>query len=151
MLSDFRKDEYTRDTAKIYIGSRGDFIEIKPFTDKKFDNARSLAFKRNKQAIKKDKLSSGQIQRALAPIYAKYLLVDWQMTDTVESLTADFPDIKVKPVKDDETLAQIPFNYENALKVLSHESYLEFLNFVTEQSNEAANFISEDKEEDSKN
>lgn len=150
MLDSFIEDEMNVDVATVHIGGHGDYIKIKSATDKKFERQRELVLKRHKQTIKRDKMKGGLIQKEIGPLVAKHLLVDWQMSSTVEVATKLFPDIQTEN-SDRKGVVFIPFTVENAIQVITHPRNKEFFLFCIEQAGETANFVAEDQEDDRKN
>jgi hypothetical protein len=150
MLDDFITEEMNTDFAVIPIGSNGDFIKIKPANDKDFQRMRAKRMKRHRQAIKNNTIKDEVLQRELAPLVAKYLLIDWQMTSTSKVVEEMFPQIKTKKAKNPDHVL-IPFSEENAAAILAHKRNAGFMNFCLDEAGEVSNFVEQEAEEDRKN
>lgn len=150
-LSDFYKPERNTKTATVALGGNGDFIEIRPSDYKPFTAERSRVNKKYKVQIRNGRLDPKVAQREMAPLVAKHLIIDWQ-------LTCDESDVKaikgLKTAKRKGLAAgkyDVPFSIENAALILSTPSYDSFLNYVVELCAEEATFVAEELEDDIKN
>lgn len=151
MLDDFYQAELNEDpTVKVDLDD-GDFFVVRYSKNKKFFAALKDVMKRHKRKLNEEDIEGKVNQKYLAPLVAKYLLVDWRITISKKAKEMFFSGLEVDSVEGEPGVYTIPFTVENATSVLKIFQFQPFLNDIYAAAQKRSNFADESLEDDIKN
>ena len=161
MLSNFY-EKPKNETIKVSLDAEGeeygDFIELKSFSDKKFQDHVSRGLGKKKKNWRKNTNGNEDIfdnekeKLMYCQAIATNIIVDWQMTDMKKDFSERFPNVDVDTRAGlDKKLCNIPFTKKNAYELLTHKKFDSFVLMIFEECGDKAQFEKLELAKDLKN
>ncbi len=160
MLSNFY-EKPKNETIRVILDAEGedygDFIELKSFSDKKFQDHVSRGLGKKKKNWRKntgsdDLFDSEKEKLVMCQAISDNIIVDWQITDVKKDFTKRFPNVDVDTRANlDKKLCNVPFNKKNAYELLTHKKFDGFVLMIFEECSDKAQFEKLELSKDLKN